>query len=57
MTEKDFLDNFIDFCMRNGYGSSYDQREIIDKFLEIFHKEYYEVEFVKIEDEPHIITR
>jgi hypothetical protein len=47
MTEKDFLDNFIDFSLRNGYGSAYNQREIVDKFLETFHKEYFEVEFVK----------
>lgn len=56
MTEKDYLDNFIDFCLRNGYGSNFDQREIIDKFLETFHKEYYEVEFVKKEETLNRMT-
>lgn len=48
MTEKEFLEEFIEYCKRFGYGSAHDQRVVIQDFLFDIHQEYYEVEFVKI---------
>ena len=51
MSEDQFLREFIDFCNKAGYGSDYSQVECIANFLHTIHQEYYEVEFIKLEDE------
>src|SRR5688572_24578743 len=52
MTEKEFLESFIEHAEAMGYLSDQDIGKFIDSFLAYVHKEYFEVEFVKkdIED-------
>ena len=52
MTEKEFLESFIEHAEAMGYLSDQDIEKFIDSFLEYFHQTYFEVEFVKKEEEP-----
>lgn len=51
MTEKEFLETFIEWLEDNSKLSYHSARALAPVFLEQHHKEYYEVAFIKIEDE------
>jgi hypothetical protein len=54
MTEKEFLIKYIDFYLHKTSSEQFvnsTEEELAGMFLEQHHKEYYEVEFIKIEDE------
>lgn len=51
MTEKEFLLDFIEHAEAMGkLGDNNVLDKFIDDWLEYFHKEYFEVEFIKKED-------
>lgn len=50
MTEKEFLENALGVILNYNSDEEWLSKKI-DDFLEYHHKEYFEVEFVKIEDE------
>jgi hypothetical protein len=52
MTEKEFLKSFIEHAEAMGYLSDQDIEKFIDSFLEYSHQTYFEVEFIKKEEEP-----
>lgn len=54
MTQKEFLEAFIDYGNALGYESAYDQRDFLDKFLEYHHKEYFEVEHIRKNNDEQI---
>lgn len=52
MNEREFLEDFVNYCNQNGYGSAYSQKEIIPDFLANVHIKYYPTiwELIKKED-------
>jgi hypothetical protein len=56
MTQKEFLESFINYTMKQYYASSaLHPEEYIEEFLEQHHKEYFEVEHIE-KEEQHPIT-
>lgn len=54
MTQKEFLETFMEYGNALGYTSLNYYPDFIDKFLEYHHKEYFEVEHIRKDEKEQV---